>query len=133
MNYLGLHRYYLDVFWNQFGGLKNRRGVSPHPKEFTLKVLVYLGTIELKRSSKARTPLFNRSEFEKRKNLRRRYKGFTLCFACKAEAEVRHHIIWLRNGGRNNKRNVLALCRDCHAVIHPWLNSKIISRGETAK
>jgi 5-methylcytosine-specific restriction endonuclease McrA len=36
-------------------------------------------------------------------------------------ADVRHHIIQIQNGGNNRWQNIIALCNDCHAVIHPWL------------
>lgn len=43
------------------------------------------------------------------------------CYVCGAPATVRHHIIQLQNGGRNSPRNLMGLCDDCHAEIHPWL------------
>lgn len=43
------------------------------------------------------------------------------CFVCGLWARLRHHIIQLQHGGSNSKKNIVALCDDCHAEIHPWL------------
>jgi len=43
------------------------------------------------------------------------------CFVCSDPAEIRHHVVWLKNGGSNSKQNLVSLCNDCHGEIHPWL------------
>lgn len=44
------------------------------------------------------------------------------CEVCaKNPAAARHHIIQLQNGGGNHGNNLLLVCDDCHAAIHPWL------------
>lgn len=44
------------------------------------------------------------------------------CHACQVQrATIRHHIIQLQHGGSNRQRNVVYLCGQCHAEIHPWL------------
>lgn len=43
------------------------------------------------------------------------------CWTCDKRPEVRHHIIALKNGGGNSRRNIISLCRRCHSLIHPWL------------
>jgi len=45
------------------------------------------------------------------------------CWACQAETQrlVCHHIIQVQHGGRNTKKNLVWVCRVCHARIHPWL------------
>lgn len=40
---------------------------------------------------------------------------------CGRRAEVRHHIVPLTHGGGNGRHNLIAICKNCHAVIHPWL------------
>lgn len=44
------------------------------------------------------------------------------CFVCLGPAHCRHHIIQLQHGGMNHKKNVVSLCNDCHAEVHPWLS-----------
>jgi 5-methylcytosine-specific restriction endonuclease McrA len=41
---------------------------------------------------------------------------------CGKIAGARHHIIALGKGGDNRKRNIVSLCNECHAEIHPWLS-----------
>lgn len=44
------------------------------------------------------------------------------CFVCVKKANIRHHVISLKQGGcPGAKRNIVALCNGCHAEIHPWL------------
>lgn len=42
------------------------------------------------------------------------------CAVCKELATARHHIFQLQNGGRNHRKNLMALCDTCHTEIHPW-------------
>lgn len=44
-----------------------------------------------------------------------------MCFVCDKKADVRHHVICLKNGGRNVRDNIVSLCRGCHKKIHDWL------------
>lgn len=62
-----------------------------------------------------------RKDWEKKKNTRKRFLNYVSCFVCGAPHQCRHHIILLKNGGSNGKRNVIPLCNSCHAEIHPWL------------
>ncbi len=48
-----------------------------------------------------------------------------MCVKCNERpAEIVHHIIWLTQRNINdtnitlNKKNLMAVCRECHAVIH---------------
>lgn len=48
------------------------------------------------------------------------------CFACDwpkrmAGRLIWHHIIQVQNGGSSRLWNLVRLCEDCHAQIHPWL------------
>lgn len=45
------------------------------------------------------------------------------CFGClrQARANNRHHVIQVQHGGSNYVRNIVNLCDDCHAAVHPWL------------
>ena len=44
------------------------------------------------------------------------------CVVCGEEARVRHHLILLKNGGRNTPENIVPLCHQCHSEVHPWLS-----------
>jgi 5-methylcytosine-specific restriction endonuclease McrA len=53
---------------------------------------------------------------------KRRSSGFVRsireCWVCSYDAEDRHHIIPIKNGGRNIVTNIVALCKDCHRDVH---------------
>jgi len=47
------------------------------------------------------------------------------CWVCgKYAILVRHHVIQLQNGGSNWHLNIEMICDECHAAIHPWLESE---------
>jgi hypothetical protein len=66
-----------------------------------------------------------RTEFDQiKKTLHRsELKINTKCFVCLYQAHCRHHIIQLQNGGLNQKKNIVSLCSNCHAEIHPWMKT----------
>jgi hypothetical protein len=44
------------------------------------------------------------------------------CAACGQRGpRVWHHIVQLQYGGTNSPKNLVRVCRPCHAVIHPHL------------
>jgi 5-methylcytosine-specific restriction endonuclease McrA len=44
------------------------------------------------------------------------------CFVCGDKGLMhRHHIIQLQHGGKNDKRNVIPICPQCHSKIHHWM------------
>lgn len=43
------------------------------------------------------------------------------CYVCGGWAHVRHHVIPLAQNGRNKQNNIVPLCSECHAKVHPWL------------
>jgi len=43
------------------------------------------------------------------------------CFVCQTVSTARHHIILIKNGGRNQAGNIVALCYQCHKHLHPWI------------
>ena len=112
---------WLDDFWNKFGGHKNlgygfRRG----EKRKELRKMSEL-TFSFKRRSAL---LVRRESFNKIKFDRHSLKSHKNCFICLQPANIRHHIIGLKNGGTNARRNLVSLCNHCHADIHPWLKVK---------
>lgn len=115
------HKLLLQDFWDSHWVLPaGRKGFSRKSPEETLDALKKLGTIELRYKTRN---THTREKFDNRKHLKR-FTGFKYCFVCTKRPEVRHHIIWLKNGGRNHKKNIMGLCRPCHAEIHPWLKNK---------
>lgn len=112
------HKLYLKDFWLEFGVLPyGRRGYSAKSKTETIEGLRKLAEIDLN----YQTRYTSREQFEKRKNNRKAFTGFKYCFSCRSKPEIRHHILLLKHGGRNQKNNVIGLCRKCHAEVHDWL------------
>ena len=61
-----------------------------------------------------------RKQFEKSKYKLMKLKDH-VCYVCESTPNHRHHIIPLGRGGRNEVRNLVALCEDCHTDLHPWM------------
>lgn len=114
----------LEGFWLKYG-------ISGHKSKSTLPGKRYSALKDLKKLAetkihyKHKMPLahyrqaFNEVKF-KRHNLYTHYA----CFVCDYPGDVRHHIISLKNGGINSKRNLVTLCSKCHAEVHPWLREE---------
>lgn len=65
-----------------------------------------------------------RRHFGKRK-LRGHFKLRGWCWCCERETpDDRHHIIPLKNGGRNIKQNIVPLCSTCHREVHRLIGSE---------
>jgi len=49
------------------------------------------------------------------------------CWACLEPSArlITHHIIQVQHGGRNILKNLVWVCRVCHARIHPWLTKPL--------
>lgn len=45
------------------------------------------------------------------------------CYSCRRQKRDyhRHHIIQVQHGGSNYVRNIVVICDECHAKVHPWL------------
>ena len=43
------------------------------------------------------------------------------CSLCDKTADVRHHIVQLKNRGPNHRLNLTPLCHSCHSQVHPWM------------
>lgn len=118
---LKIHKLLLSDFWSRYGnhnkGVLIRKLASPKNKKVVIKSLIRMGEIKLTYNS-----THDRTNFDSRK-WQKQFNGFKHCFACKKPAEVRHHIIWIKNGGRNQKNNIVGLCKNCHTEVHPWLKS----------
>ena len=67
------------------------------------------------------TLIQRRRNFDKKKNASFPLAN-AICWVCDMPAEIRHHVVLLKNGGSaTGKRNVIYLCNRCHAEVHPWL------------
>jgi len=65
-----------------------------------------------------------REDWAKRK-ARPALKGRRACECCKNKRRlIRHHVVPVSCGGEDKAHNMVAICRKCHAVIHPWLKDK---------
>lgn len=109
----------LDAFWNRVAwGDKRYRSKLPARETLAiLKKYADLGTGGLKRGRPANT----RGRFHLVKGLRHSLRTHGSCFCCGYEAVARHHILPIKDGGQNAKRNLVSLCKRCHEFIHPWM------------
>jgi hypothetical protein len=118
---LDVHKAFVADFWKEFGVNGQKHYLSAKGKVATLKRLRELGCVVLKHGGT--NPRDRRNGFNEIKSERHRLQSHKHCFVCKriAQNPARHHIIWIKNGGINSKRNMITLCFECHAEIHPWL------------
>ena len=70
---------------------------------------------------------FQHVDFQKRRGLHDKFKSnyfarWIKCFVCRInKVENIHHVVMLKNGGSNDEANLIGICKDCHAEIHPWM------------
>jgi 5-methylcytosine-specific restriction endonuclease McrA len=61
-------------------------------------------------------------EWMRKKYRQRRARGFVRtigeCWVCRGDAVDRHHVIPIKNGGRNTVKNIVPLCKPCHVAVH---------------
>lgn len=63
-----------------------------------------------------------RRAFNASKDEWRGHAGDGTCAACgRFGARAWHHIVQLQYGGTNSPKNLVRVCRPCHAVIHPHM------------
>jgi 5-methylcytosine-specific restriction endonuclease McrA len=112
---------HITDFWNNFGGHKTH-----YPKKsqsFRLRILQEYA--EIKIPFKNQMSIAERRErFNAVKRERHSLGTHKNCWICNGKADVRHHIIQLKNGGINSSRNLVSLCNPCHADVHPHLKAK---------
>lgn len=117
----------LKSFWHEFGKNGNKHFVSSKSKQTTLECLRDVGNCVVIKKNNPSKNSKDRLAFNKIKSARHSLASHRSCFACKNKADVRHHIIWLKHGGLNSKKNLVSLCHSCHSFIHPWL---MFTKGE---
>lgn len=101
-------------FWNKFG--RAQKGWCEFSAEDKLSSLIDLSNIKIQ-FNKQQSLEIRRSKFADCI----RMKHYKKCFVCEEPKQARHHIILLRNGGVNSKKNVVPICNNCHKKIHPWM------------
>jgi len=111
------HKLILKDFHLNFTSIKGPKFKSIQPKELVIAELQRIGTVKLR----YRTKIHTRANWNKVKKTKPKFLAFQECFACGSRATARHHVIWLKHGGRNQKNNIVGICFPCHALIHPWL------------
>lgn len=101
----------LTQFHDEFSG--------SYSAEQAIEAMRELGTVVIK--DKKHKPYKERVNFERAKKVRISMKLGKQCFACSGSPQCRHHLVWIKHGGKNHKRNIVTLCYSCHAAVHPWL------------
>lgn len=105
-------------FWSKFGDRRNQ-GVGFSPEQ---KLAALIEMSKLKISYHTQQPAHVRREkFDDAKQKLHPWRRFPVCFICGNQAQHRHHIIQLKNGGINSKKNLISACVLCHIKIHPWM------------
>jgi ElaB/YqjD/DUF883 family membrane-anchored ribosome-binding protein len=100
----------LSNFWNRFNIVGTVETKLSLLKIYSNKIFIPVASEQLKDA---------RQQFLRNTNLR--FSADTKCGVCGECYEDRHHIVQLSNGGPNIKKNLIPLCKCCHAEIHPWL------------
>jgi len=110
----------LVLFWDRFGG-KKTKGVGFSNQEKISALVAMADLVIPYHKQKALTQ--RRVEFNETKRTLHPWKRFGFCFVCGEQGTARHHIVQLKNGGINSRKNIVSLCDSCHAEIHPWLKT----------
>ncbi len=96
-------------------------------KESRLNLLKAMANIKIYTKCKSRySPKKTRSQYNYLKKSKFRKKSMNVdrpCSVCQSKATEIHHVIQIQHGGRNDKRNLVPICNDCHCKIHPWMET----------
>lgn len=90
---------------------------------------------KLKKFSKMRLRLVLKEKLDKKRENFEKYtkqsrhirecrKNINHCWICGVLGHelILHHIIPLSMGGNSMDHNVVFICKQCHSILHPWLN-----------
>lgn len=113
-------------FWKRFGD--RRKNGAGFPPEDKLAALIALSRIEIP-YHKQQPIEVRREKFNNAKHKLHPWRRFGKCFVCEKPATARHHIVQLQSGGINSKKNIVSLCDECHAEIHPWLSHEPVNQS----
>ena len=114
--------------------LRFRNEYVKRPRSYEAKIRALIKYSKIVISYKNQRSLSERrNQFNKNKgNLLKLWIGKNKnCFVCRAPSEIRHHIIQLKYGGLNSRKNLVALCTSCHAEIHPHLKEQEIEKSDS--
>lgn len=91
------------------------KGLDEASMIFILKILSKLErkiiTDDMRKYKKS-----TRNKFRKLKH--KNYRKDRTCEVCRGKGSEIHHIVPIKNGGNNDKRNLLRVCVECHEKIH---------------
>ena len=120
MNGNEIQKVAIRQFWDKFGGWRPGNIGLCHTKADKLKALKEMADLKIPFKSQT-TAAARRQHFNEVKWRLCRAKIGSPCFACGKPGFARHHIIQIKHGGINSRRNLVILCDPCHAEIHPCL------------
>ena len=104
--------FYLEFFWARFP-----EGAAVSAEEKVRLLRTYAGMVFRFRTK----PVVHKRIREHFNRNFRDEQDDRPCFVCGNRFNHRHHIIQIQHGGRNRKRNLVLLCRECHSLVHKGL------------
>jgi 5-methylcytosine-specific restriction endonuclease McrA len=116
-----VHRLLLKEFWKDIGSYNGRKMHGKHLEpDHKMTILKEYSQYYHGAGSNL---VSDRNYFNSIKHEVRSIKitKYSECFVCRGNADVRHHVVPLKNSGSNSRQNIVHLCKPCHAEIHPWL------------
>lgn len=66
-------------------------------------------------------------------SMRRYRKNIGACEKCGGDAHHTHHVVPVSLGGKDEDKNFMAVCVDCHRKLHPELPVNFIKLSEWSK
>jgi len=120
-NQLEWNEVHLDAFWKEIETViccKNSDYIMLMLKDYS-QLQIPKGLFRTKPYAEARQ---TKSIHPSRRKKRCRC-CFTKANGSESSKIIIHHIIGIKNGGNDQKRNRIGICRKCHAEIHPWLKN----------
>jgi len=106
--------------WSEYKAEKKLRPRLPHRHINFKKLLSRKWSLkELKEKSKQQ--IFNPNPYNIRRKKKHRPTGS--CQVCGGKSTCQRHIILLKNGGSDKRKNRINICDTCHAQIHDWMDT----------
>lgn len=108
----------IALFWSRF----DRIGITVFERR---ELLIQMADVVIESSFSLTA---RRRYFERNKTRLMPFRSNSLCRVCELrKPSLRHHIIWLSNGGSNSKANLMLICEPCHEEPHAWLGRNSVS------
>lgn len=105
-------RFLLMEFWNRFCAVDS--------ENYKINILIEFEKIVIKHKNSS---LKKRNKFNVNRHFLKIFEEN--CQVCGDNRVIRHHIISLIHGGNNSKSNLIPICRKCHSMIHPHLQTDL--------